>query len=163
MVRELAVVCCALAFSACTQQPRAPIISGPDVEAVRARDAALNAAIQHRDARAAAGFYALDGRIVERTPTVRTPIGPEASYAALFADDQSSMQLSVIEVEVAASRDLAVSVGECVIVRHQEGPVRSLHDECIKSWRRGQDDVWRIVTEARVPIAIFSPEEAPRP
>ncbi|MEJ0058206.1 MAG: DUF4440 domain-containing protein [Terricaulis sp.] len=151
-MRALAVVLAVLALCGC-QQNAGPIYDGPDVEAIRAADASLNAAIERRDLAAAVAHYDMSSLITEWLRVDEQRIGASGSYEQLFSDPNSALVFDVIDVEVSRSADLAVSGGECSVTRTNPATSQpeSYRGHCMKSWRR-VDGAWLIAREMRAPI-----------
>jgi ketosteroid isomerase-like protein len=133
---------------------RRPIYEGPDVDAIRAAEVGINAAIEQRDLDAVLRRYEPAGLITEYLRVDEHGIGPEGGYRQFLGDPNSALSYGYSHVEVARSGDMAVSDGECTITR--TNPVTS-HGEtyigaCMKLWRRSETGDWLIAREMRGPV-----------
>lgn len=148
-MRVLGAVLCAAALLACEEQ-QSPAFMGPDVDALRTRHGALAEALAGKDSGAAAEFYDRGNAIYEPLFVRGRPhVGIELTNESLFADPNGSIQF--LHTEFETSGTLAVSRGECIVIRTDpsSGDAIEMHGYCMTSWRRGEDNLWRVAWESR--------------
>jgi len=146
-------------LGACAGEPRGPHSTGPDVEAVRARQVAYGEALAARDSTSIADFCAtcdiFDVEEDEAGPYVKISLG----NSSLLEDDSGAIEFGYAEVQV--SGDLAVSTGECTVTRTSPRTQRAVlrRGYCTIIWSRSDDAIWRVMSERRNVYEPLKPDE----
>lgn len=146
-------VCYAIFFAAALlacQEPQSPAFMGPEVDALRARHGDFAEALAAKQATATAEFYDRGSAIYEPLIVLGRPhVSMELTNESLFADPNGSIQF--LHTEFETSGTLAVSRGECIVTRTdpRSGHAAQMRGYCMTSWRRGEDDQWRVAWESR--------------
>lgn len=139
-----------LALGACDLAMRPWTSEGRDVQAIRAAEAMLVAAIAARDEAAVLANYH-DDAVIEYAPIDEAALTAIASYRRLFAGDASALQYSPTRIEASQNGDVAASYGECLITNASQANAEPVSRDatCVKLWRPDKDGRWRIAREIR--------------
>lgn len=149
-MRWLGLSLAAVLLVSCSAEWRGPRSTGPDVEAVRARQAAYGEALAARDPASIADFCTsceiFDVEEDEAGPHVKVSLG----NASLVEDASGAIEFGYAEVQL--SGDLAVSTGECAVTRTSPRTQRAVlrRGYCTIVWSRSEDAVWRVSAERRL-------------
>lgn len=148
-MRGIPLTLAVLMFAACTRAPDVPIGTGPEADAMRARQTAYGQAINRHDANAAGEFcrhcLGIDVQEDADGAYVKSSLG----NASLTDDPQSAVAFDYVEVQILGP--LADTRGECSITRtspHTHRPILR-HGFCTTTWEKDGNGVWRVIYENR--------------
>ena len=148
-MKTIEFVLLAVMLLGCARAPDIPIGTGPEADALRARETAYGQALNRHDAAAVAEFcrYCLVVEVQEDAdgPYSKSSLG----NASLIEDPQSVVDFAYVEVQI--SGPLGDTRGECSITRTSPRTHRPVfrHGYCTTTWERDGHGVWRVMYESR--------------
>lgn len=124
------------------------LLASPE-ELVRAADVALDRAVAARDAPAFAALLEEDAVFAGGRRVSRGRAAVVEAWSPFFSEGGPRLRWTPVRCGVAASGDLAFTVGRWTLEIREEGrPAERTEGEYATLWRRGVDKAWRVLLDA---------------